>query len=152
MIFGETDKKKTTVTGWVNMIDEKEIPILTPWEFQIAHVARQCMQLEYTTKKKKENPDPGAYYEMVQALADAIATLRKQYKHEFEGVAQDQFRSGSVGTLQFDMLWYLEHGAHLLAGSAFSKRHRSTVFKPFTIQEQVVDAMNTPGPQLVFAI
>merc|ERR1711963_1275536 len=101
-------------------------------EFQVAHVARQCMALEYTTKKKKENPSPIIYYDLVQSLADAIATIRKQYKFEFEGVPQEQllplvdvlhlqerFRDGSVGTLQFDMLWYLENGAHLLAGSNF---------------------------------
>jgi len=165
MIFGEGDKKKTIVTGWVNMVEEKEIPLLTPWEFQIAHVARQCMQQEYTAKKKKEDPNPALYYELVQGLADAITTLRRQYKFEMEGVPQDQllplvdslalqerFRTGSCGSLSFDMLWYLENGAHLLAGSNFMKRHRSTVFKPFSIQEQVVDAMNAFGPQLVFAI
>merc|ERR1719460_2204339 len=65
---------------------------------------------------------------------------------------QERFRTGSCGSLSFDMLWYLENGAHLLAGSNFMKRHRSTVFKPFSIQEQVVDAMNAFGPQLVFAI
>jgi hypothetical protein len=84
---------------------------------------------------------------------------------EFEGVPQEQllpmadllqlqerFRRGSVGTLSFDMLWYLQNGAHLLAGSNFIKRHRSTIFKPFGIQEQMVDAINSPGPQLVFGI
>merc|ERR1719182_288270 len=65
---------------------------------------------------------------------------------------QDRFRSGSCGTMQFDILWYLQYGAHLLAGSNFMKRHRSTIFKPFGIQEQMVDAINSPGPQLVFAI
>jgi hypothetical protein len=123
------------------------------------------MQLEYTTKKKKENPDPTAYYEMVQALADAINTLRNQYKFEFPEtpadqmlplqdclVLQERFREGSVGTLKFDLLWYLQHGAHLIAGSSFMKRHRSTVFKPFKIQELMVDAILQPGPQLIFGI
>jgi len=165
MIFGENGKGKTIVTGWVNMIDEKDIPALTPWEFQIAHVARQCLLLEATTKKKKENPDPAMYYEVMQSLADAISVLRRQYKLEFDGVAEDallplrdtlllqeRLREGSVGTLRFDLLWYLQHGAHLLAGSSFMKRHKSTVFKPFKIQELMVDAIIRPGPQLVFGI
>jgi len=167
MIYGQDGANKTITTGWVNMLDlaQKDIPLLTPWEFQIAQVASQCLKLEYTTKKKKEDPNPAAFYEMVQGLADAISTLRKQYKFEFPEHSQEQllplmdilalqerFRSGSVGTLKFDMLWYLQHGAHLLAGSNFMKRHRSTVFKPFSIQEQVVDAINAVGPQLVFAI
>lgn len=165
MIFGESGKGKSIVTGWVNMIDEKDIGVLIPWEFQIGHVLRQCLQLEYTTKKKKENPDPASFYEMVQALADAISTLRKQYKHEFEGIPEDQllpmqdalavqerFRNGSVGTLKFDLLWYLQHGAHLISGSSFMKRHKTTVFKPFKIQELMVDAILSPGPQLIFGI
>jgi len=165
MIFGESGKGKTIVTGWVNMIDEKDIPALVPWEFQIAHVMRQCMHLEYSTKKKKENPDPAVYYELVQALADATNMLRRQFKFEFpeqgqEGLLplqdalalQERFREGSVGTLRFDLLWYLQHGAHLIAGSGFMKRHKSTVFKPFKIQELMVDAVLSPGPQLVFGI
>jgi len=165
MIFGESGKGKTIVTGWVNMIDEENIAVLVPWEFQIAHVMRQCMQLEYTTKKKKENPDPAVFYDLVQALADATTTLRKQYKHEFPDTPQEQllplqdalmlqerFREGSVGTLKFDLLWYLQHCAHLIAGSSFMKRHKSTVFKPFKIQELMVDAILSPGPQLVFGI
>eukprot|EP00933_Yihiella_yeosuensis_P069900 TRINITY_DN7698_c0_g1_i1.p1 TRINITY_DN7698_c0_g1~~TRINITY_DN7698_c0_g1_i1.p1 ORF type:complete len:1103 (+),score=325.60 TRINITY_DN7698_c0_g1_i1:65-3310(+) len=165
MIFGESGKGKTIVTGWVNMIEEKDIGVLVPWEFQIAHVMRQCMALEYKAKKAKENPDSIVYYEMVQALADAIATVRKQYKHEFEGVSEDKllpmqdaltlqerFRSGSVGTLKFDLLWYLQNGAHLISGSSFTKKHKSTVFKPFKIQEQMVDAILSPGPQLIFGI
>jgi len=165
MIFGESGKGKTIVTGWVNMIDEKDIPVLIPWEFQIAHVMRQCLQLEYTTRKKKENPDLSVFYELVQALADATTTLRKQFKYEFPEtpqehllplqdalMLQERFREGSVGSVKFDLLWYLQHGAHLIAGSSFMKRHKSTVFKPFKIQELMVDAILSPGPQLVFGI
>jgi len=165
MIFGEDGKKKTITTGWANMIEEKDINVLVPWEFQIAHVMRQCMQLEYTTKKKKEDPPPAAYYEMAQALADAISTLRKQYAFEFPDIKetellplqdalalQERFREGSVGTMKFDLLWYLQHGAHLIAGSSFMKRHKTTVFKPFKIQQDMVDAILSPGPQLVFGI
>lgn len=165
MIFGESGKGKTIVTGWVNMIEEKDIAVLVPWEFQVAHVMRQCLKLEYDTKKKKENPDPTIYYEMAQALADATSMIRKQYQFEFPDTPQNQllpmqdalmlqerFRDGSVGTLRFDLLWYLQHGAHLLAGSSFAKRHKSTVFKPFKIQELMIDALCSPGPQLVFGI
>merc|ERR1719387_2485445 len=90
--------------------------------------------------------------------------VRKQYIHEFgEGCVdsllplwdamqlQTRFREDSCG-LKFDLLWYLRHGAHLLAGSQFSKKHVSTVFKPFKIQELMVDAIVKPGPQLLFAI
>jgi len=65
---------------------------------------------------------------------------------------QKRFREGSVGTVKFDLLWYLHYGAKLLAGSSFSQKHRSTVFKPFKIQELMVDAMVSEGPQLVFGI
>ena len=41
---------------------------------------------------------------------------------------------------------------HLLAGSNFAKRHISTVFKPFLIQELMTDAVFSPGPQLIFGI
>lgn len=165
MIFGDSGKGKTIVTGWVNMIDEKDIPSITPWEFQIAHVLRQCLQLEYTTKKKKENPNPMVFYDMAQALADAISLVRHQYQHELPETPQDQllplkdaiqiqrrFREGSVGTLKFDLLWYLQHGAHLISGSSFMKRHRTTVFKPFAIQTTMTDAIIRKGPQLVFGI
>ena len=40
MIYGESGKNKSITTGWVNLIDEKEIPRLTPWEFQLAHIMR----------------------------------------------------------------------------------------------------------------
>lgn len=165
MVYGLNGKGKTITTGWVNMIDEKEIPVLTPWEFQIAHILKQCLALEYATKKKKENPDFMVYYEMCQALADGIGYLKKQYAYEFpetplesflplsEAIAvQKRFMAGSVGTLNFDLLWYLQHGAHLLAGSAFAKKHTTTVFKPFLIQEKIVDAITKPGPQCVFGI
>jgi len=102
---------------------------------------------------------------MVQALADSIALVRKQYKLEFpqeseadllplqDAIAiQKRFRDGSVGTLNFDLLWYLQHGAHLISGSSFMKRHRTTVFKPFGIQEKMVEAIYCPGPQCVFGI
>jgi len=168
MIFGESDKSKTsgtTVKGWVNMVESKDIPILVPWEFQLAHILRQCMALEYTAKKKKENPEPEGFYEMVQNLADSVAMIRKQYQFEFPDTPQDQllplqdalhlqerFRDGSVGTLKFDLLWYLKNAAHLISGSSFMKRHKSTVFKPFKIQELMVDAILNPGPQLIFGI
>eukprot|EP00913_Durusdinium_trenchii_P007070 g6652.t1 len=54
MIYGESGKNKSITTGWVNLIDEKEIPRLTPWEFQLAHIMRTSMALEYSAKKKKE--------------------------------------------------------------------------------------------------
>merc|ERR1711972_632345 len=40
MIFAEGSSKASgaTVKGWVNMIEAKDIPVLVPWEFQIAHV------------------------------------------------------------------------------------------------------------------
>merc|ERR1719253_761173 len=123
------------------------------------------MHLEYTTKKKKEDPNPAVYYDMAQALADAISVIRKQYAFEFPDTKeadllplqdapalQERFRDGSVGTLKFDLLWYLQNGAHLIAGSSFMKRHKTTVFKPFKIQELMVDAILSPGPQLVFGI
>jgi hypothetical protein len=147
------------------MIAEKDIDVKVPWEFQVAHIVRQCLALEYTAKKKKENPDSATFYEMVQSLADGISTLRKQYKFEFPETPQEQilplmdalalqerFREGSVGTLKFDLTWYLRNGAHLIAGSSFMKRHKSTVFKPFKIQELMVDAILNPGPQLLFGI
>jgi len=167
MIFGESTSKTSgsSVKGWVNMIEVKDIPVLVPWEFQIAHVLRQCMQLEYTTKKKKEAPDMEGFYEMVQNLADCIAMIRKQYKFEFPDIPesqqlplqdalaiQERFREGSVGGVKFDLLWYLKNAAHLISGSSFMKRHKSTVFKPFKIQESMVDAILQPGPQLVFGI
>eukprot|EP00928_Gymnodinium_smaydae_P014152 TRINITY_DN15141_c0_g3_i1.p1 TRINITY_DN15141_c0_g3~~TRINITY_DN15141_c0_g3_i1.p1 ORF type:complete len:1123 (-),score=352.51 TRINITY_DN15141_c0_g3_i1:114-3035(-) len=166
MIYGESGKNKTIVTGWVNLIDEKDMPRLTPWEFQIAHIMRGCMALEYSAKKKKDTPvDLAAFYEMAQALADAIGYLKAQYKYEFPEAQQadflplkdaltlqTRFREGSVNGVNFDLLWYLQHGAHLLAGSAFAKKHRTTVFKPFKIQEYMVDAILKPGPQLVFGI
>ena len=31
-------KNKSITTGWVNLIDEKDMPRLTPWEFQLAHI------------------------------------------------------------------------------------------------------------------
>ena len=33
-------KNKSITTGWVNLIDEKDMPRLTPWEFQLAHIMR----------------------------------------------------------------------------------------------------------------
>merc|ERR1712139_409233 len=59
MIYGEQGKGKTIVTGWVNMIDEKDIPTQTPWEFQLAWVIRSCLGLEYKSKKSKEQPNTG---------------------------------------------------------------------------------------------
>lgn len=165
MIYGESGKNKSITTGWVNLIDEKEIPRLTPWEFQLAHIMRTSMALEYSAKKKKETPDLNLYYEMCQSLADAIGLIKKQYLHEFpqnsiedvlpiqEALAlQSRFREGSVAGAKFDLLWYLQNGAHLLAGSSFAKKHRTTVFKPFKIQELMIDAVLQPGPQLVFGI
>lgn len=165
MVYGESGKGKTIVTGWVNQIDEKDIPVNLPWEFQMAHVMRQCMKLEYDVKKKKENPNSMVYYENAQSLADAIALLRKQYAIELSTMSQDQllplvdmislqsrYRTNSVGTMKFDMLWYLQHGAHLIAGSSFMKRHKTTVFKTFKIQDSMVDSLLNPGPQLVFGI
>merc|ERR1712032_920009 len=75
MVYGESGKNKSIVTGWVNLIDEKDMPRLTPWEFQVAQILRGCLGLEYTAKKKKEVPDLGTYYEMAQSLADAIGFL-----------------------------------------------------------------------------
>ncbi|CAK8999971.1 unnamed protein product, partial [Durusdinium trenchii] len=158
MIYGESGKNKSITTGWVNLIDEKEIPRLTPWEFQLAHIMRTSMALEYSAKKKKETPDLNLYYEMCQSLADAIGLIKKQYLHEFpqnsiedvlpiqEALAlQSRFREGSVAGAKFDLLWYLQNGAHLLAGSSFAKKHRTTVFKPFKIQELMIDAVLQPG-------
>merc|ERR1719238_1908801 len=65
---------------------------------------------------------------------------------------QERFRDGPVAGLQFDLLWYLKNGAHLISGSSFMKRHGTTVFKPFGIQEKMVDAIYSPGPQCVFGI
>jgi len=165
MIYGESGKNKTITTGWVNLIDEKDIPRLTPWEFQLAHIMRTSMALEYSAKKKKEVPDLSLYYEMCQSLADAIGLIKKQYSFEFpqtpmedvlplqDALAlQTRFREGSVAGAKFDLLWYLQNGAHLLAGSGFAKKHRTTVFKPFKIQELMIDAILQPGPQLVFGI
>jgi hypothetical protein len=167
MIFGESGKGKKAVSGWFQMVGETDISNLIPWEFQIGNVMFKCMQLEYSTKKKKENPDRMFFYEMVQSLSDAISMLRKQYSmdSEFANVPhaqilplqdalmlQERFKAGSVGTLKFDLLWYLQNGAQLLAGSNFMKRHKTTVFKPFKIQELMVDAIASPGPQLVFGI
>eukprot|EP00439_Symbiodinium_sp_Y106_P022864 s1523_g2.t2 len=165
MIYGESGKNKTITTGWVNLVDEKDIPRLTPWEFQLAHIMRTSMALEYSAKKKKEVPDLNLYYEMCQSLADAIGLIKKQYSFEFpqnsledvlplqDALAlQTRFREGSVAGAKFDLLWYLQNGAHLLAGSGFAKKHRTTVFKPFKIQELMIDAILQPGPQLVFGI
>lgn len=165
MIYGESGKNKSITTGWVNLIDEKDMPRLTPWEFQLAHIMRTSMAMEYSAKKKKEVPDLNLYYEMCQSLADAIGLIKKQYLHEFpqnsfedvlpiqEALAlQSRFREGSVTGAKFDLLWYLQNGAHLLAGSSFAKKHRTTVFKPFKIQELMIDAVLQPGPQLVFGI
>merc|ERR1719506_579670 len=165
MIFGESGKNKTVVQGWANMVMEKDIPSMLPWEFQLAHILRSCLEMEYRARKKKELPNPIAFYEAVQSLADAVATIRRQYKHFFPGVPDEQFMplqdalavqkrlmEGSLGDLKFDLLWYLRNGAHLLAGSFFAKRHISTVFKPFSIQEQMADAIFRPGPQLLFGI
>lgn len=167
MILGQEKNR-----GWLSWIDEKSIdriPVSTPWEFQLAHVIFKCMSLEYQTKKKKETPDLALYnqyYEMVQALADAISLIRKQYKHEFPNVKesdilplqdalaiQARFRDGSAHEkLKFDLLRYLKTGAHLISGSSFMKRHQTSVFKPFGIQEKMVVAICEPGPQCVFGI
>ncbi|CAE7641678.1 abfD [Symbiodinium pilosum] len=171
MIYGEplgswrSGKNKSITTGWVNLVDEKDIPRLTPWEFQLAHIMRTSMAMEYAAKKKKEVPDLNLYYEMCQSLADAIGLIKKQYAFEFpqtpmeevlplqDALAlQTRFREGSVAGAKFDLLWYLQNGAHLLAGSGFAKKHRTTVFKPFKIQELMIDAILQPGPQLVFGI
>lgn len=169
MVYGKNGKGKAIVCGWANMMDEDEIGVKTPWEFQLGHVVRQCLQLEYAAKKKKENPDPAKYYGMVQALADAIALVRRQYQLEFPEIKvselgtkmlpladayaiQKRFIEGSVGTLKFNLLWYLQNCAHLISGSFFMNRHKTTVFKPFGIQIQMVDAIMRPGPQLVFGI
>jgi len=169
MIYGENGKGKAIVCGWANMMEEQEIGVKTPWEFQLAHVVRQCLALEYTTKKKKADPDPALYYGMVQSLADAIALVRRQYQLEFPEIkvadlntkmlpladayaVQKRFIEGSVGTLKFNLLWYLQNCAHLISGSFFMNRHKTTVFKPFGIQIQMVDAIMRPGPQLVFGI
>jgi len=169
MIYGKNGKDKVIVCGWANMMDEEEIGVKTPWEFQLAHVVRMCLQMEYSAKKKKENPDPAKYYGMVQALADAIALVRRQYQLEFPEIkvselatkmlpladayaVQKRFIEGSVGSLKFDLLWYLQNCAHLISGSFFMNRHKTTVFKPFGIQIQMVDAIMRPGPQLVFGI
>jgi len=165
MIYGESGKNKTITTGWVNLIDEKDMPRLTPWEFQLAQIMRISMALEYSAKKKKEMPDINLFYEMCQSLADAIGFMKKQYSFEFPDKSmedflaiqdalglQTRFREGSVAGVNFDLLWYLQNGAHLLAGSGFAKKHRTTVFKPFKIQELMVDAILQPGPQLVFGI
>lgn len=167
MVYGMSGKNKTTVEGWVNFLDEKDVPTLTPWEFQIAHVMRGCMALEYAARKKKGETAnfERDYYEMAQALADAIGFLKRQYTFEFPETKttsmlpladalelQKRFREGSVAGVSFDLLWYLQNGAHLLAGSSFTKKHRSTVFKPFKIQEDMVDAIFRAGPQLVFGI
>merc|ERR1712217_494246 len=42
MVFGESGKNKSIVSGWVNMIDEKDIAVGVPWEFQIAHCLRHA--------------------------------------------------------------------------------------------------------------
>lgn len=165
MVYGDSGKNKTIVTGWVNLIDEKDMPRLTPWEFQLAQIMRVAMALEYTAKKKKEMPNISLFYEMCQSLADAISFMKKQYSFEFEKspmeeflplhdalCLQKNFMAGSVAGQNFDLLWYLQNGAHLLAGSPFAKKHRTTVFKPFKIQEQMVDSILQPGPQLVFGI
>merc|ERR1711957_431156 len=165
MILGER--------GWASWVKEtniEKIPVSTPWEFQLGHVVYKCMNLEYQTKKKKINPEEDPkfktqYYELVQSLADAIALVRKQFKHEFPNVpeseilpmqdalaVQERFRDGSVGGLRFNLLWYLENGAHLISGGSFLKRHATTVFKPFGIQQQMVHAISEPGPQCVFGI
>merc|ERR1719359_2644017 len=91
--------------------------------------------------------------------------LRRQYQHNFPGVPEEQFlplqdaiavqkrmMDGSAGGIKFELLWYLRNGASLLAGSAFAKKHISTVFKPFLIQEQMVEGIFKPGPQLIFGI
>mmetsp|Transcript_97219 Transcript_97219/g.182815 ORF Transcript_97219/g.182815 Transcript_97219/m.182815 type:complete len:1094 (-) Transcript_97219:84-3365(-) len=166
MVFGMSGKNKTVVEGWVNFLDEKDVPTLTPWEFQIAHVMKMCMTVEHQAKKKKSEAASieREYYESAQALADAIGFLKKQYMFEFPDQdplsmlplqdalnLQDRFKRG-CGGVSFDLLWYLQNGAHLLAGSGFAKKHRSTVFKPFKIQELMVDSICKPGPQLVFGI
>merc|ERR1712137_735085 len=163
MILGAKGKKG--FSDWIEEKDIDKIPVTTPWEFQLAHVVYKCMTLEYTSRKKKENPDPAVYYELVQAMADAISLLKRQYQLEFPNgsetdilplqdvlAVQKRFRDGSVGTLKFDLLWYLQNGAHLIAGSSFMKRHRTTVFKPLGIQEKMVEAIYSPGPQCVFGI
>lgn len=165
MVFGESGKNKTIVTGWVNLIDEKDMPRSTPWEIQLAAVMRSCMALEYSAKKKKEAPNLSNYYEIAQSIADAITFMKKHYSFQFpttdlkelmplnDALAmQKRFQEGSVFGTKFELLWYLQNGAHLLAGSYFAKKHRTTVFKPFKIQEFMVDSIMQPGPQLVFGI
>lgn len=47
----------------------------------------------------------------------------------------------------------MRHGAHLLAGSSFAKRHTGrTSFQPFKIQEQMSDAILADGPQMIWGI
>lgn len=47
----------------------------------------------------------------------------------------------------------MTNGAHLLAGSTFSKKHTGrTSFQPFRIQEQMSDAILAAGPQLIWGI
>jgi replicative superfamily II helicase len=131
-----------------------------------------CMKVEYEAKKAKKDKDNKAppldmkvYYEQVQSIADAIFYMKQQYTHHFPGVnvgdllpmqdafaLQKRFKEGSVYGTKFELLWYFQNGAHLLAGSPFAQKHRTTVFKPFKIQELMVDSVMQPGPQLVFGI
>eukprot|EP00397_Hematodinium_sp_SG-2012_P002463 GEMP01002469.1.p1 GENE.GEMP01002469.1~~GEMP01002469.1.p1 ORF type:complete len:1021 (+),score=252.22 GEMP01002469.1:44-3106(+) len=165
MIYG-LDSKKAAISGWVNFLSEKDVPVHCPWEFQIAHCIYRCMAMEYRFKKKKEAPEKLVFYGEMQSLADAITRLRQQYDFAFskEEVAtqllplldavavQQRLAKGTCG-VSFDLDWYLEHGANLLGGSYFSKRHANkTTFCPFKIQELMSEAILEPGPQLVFGI
>jgi len=164
MIYG-IDGKKAQVSGWINFVSEKEVPVTCPWEFQLAHCLYRCLNLEYQFKKKKNAPDQMLFYGEMQSLADAIGQIRKQYRFCFteqdidtlapinDAISiQQRLASGSAG-IEFDLDWYLENGAHLLGGSYFSKRHAyKTTFSPFKIQEQMSEAILDDGPQLIFGI
>mmetsp|Transcript_53663 Transcript_53663/g.85351 ORF Transcript_53663/g.85351 Transcript_53663/m.85351 type:complete len:1090 (+) Transcript_53663:51-3320(+) len=165
MVYGESSKSKTIVEGWVPNISEKNVKATLPWEVQLAQVMYNCLQVERSAKKEKATPSLKDYYECVQSIADAISFMKKQYQFHFPESSisdllpmqdafalQKRFKEGSVYGTKFELLWYFQNGAHLLAGSPFAQKHRTTVFKPFKIQELMVEAIMQPGPQLVFGI
>ncbi|CAD7967446.1 unnamed protein product [Amoebophrya sp. A25] len=163
MIFGEGKAKN--MAGWANLIQEKDIPSNSPWDFQLAQVLFKGLQLEYRFRKKKEVVDKIQFYDAMQSLADSINMVRKQLSFFFSHeeieksmmikdalCLQQRMQGGSCG-ISFDLEWYMRNGAHLLAGSSFAKKHVGrTSFQPFKIQEQMADAVLSEGPQLVWGI
>merc|ERR1719193_1048493 len=137
MIYG-SDGDKGQVSGWINFVSEKEVPVTCPWEFQLAHCLYRCLNMEYEFEKKKNAPDQRLFYAEMRSLADAIGQIDVKYRLCFSeedvpssapvniAVAiQKRLNAGSAG-IKFDPDWYLANKSRLLSGSFASKKNTHT--------------------------